>query len=924
MISLKNVEKYFFKGKQNEIHVINNTSLELPDKGMISIFGPSGCGKTTLLNVIGGLDSYQSGNVLIDGKEMSCSEDEIRNRFIGYIFQNYNLNKEETVFQNVADALLLCGMDDPEQIEERVTLALKNVGLYNFRKRTPDTLSGGQQQRVAIARAIVKNPPIILADEPTGNLDENNTIMIMDILKAISKDHLVVLVTHEENLVNYYSDKIIRIRDGVICSVEDNSQNVGYTGKNKNDIFLGEYEETDIVGEQAEIHYYGEKPVTPIQIVLVNRNGQYYLKVNSEKVHLLDETSEIKLRQGVYQEQVQKKEQEERFELPTVAPAERSKYGKLFTLRTALRIGAKNNGRGTVVKRSQKMLRRCMFMFGIVLVFLVAVFGKNIRKYINAHQYCNKDIFWITENNADELIREGIEKNILTGAMPCEIYNDNPDEYMLPFEVICSQFESTSNDSLFFEIPSYTEKAHFVKWEKGKGQEVLAGNGEEPANNEVIISSALAQKLLDQKVYTYITDFEGLVGAKLTDGTGMELFHRHEFTIKAVVDSREIEVYANSHIINEVCFWYRGIAVIPDESDAYSIPDGSCIAGFDISLLNQGMKSVNIGENTYSIVKNYVLENDSYFRIYELARTVIRTSGDEVYGNLIAMVKDGASEFDVYRYIMDHVDYFDISYYAISGDTVTYFMEIMKGFLGIQESGEQTNGNTEILNIKYDYIGYARMLVVVNKNDYAKILENPFCSVPDAALHTNRPNDGYIDYFEPKTAWMVYGKDRDAVEEYLGEQLSKDQYVTSQILMDKYKERFSGDVKEQLIIMGIMIAIMTICVYLIMKTSTMNRIREIGIYRAIGVSKKNMIFRFGVEAMIITTKYVAVAVAGSYLVVSYISRRAADVSEIFYLPFWMFLIILIFVYTICIVCGIIPVLRLLRKTPSEILAKYDI
>ncbi len=924
MISLKNVEKYFFKGKQNEIHVINNTSLELPDKGMISIFGPSGCGKTTLLNVIGGLDSYQSGNVLIDGKEMTGSEDEIRNRYIGYIFQNYNLNKEETVFQNVADALVLCGMDDAEQIEERVTLALKNVGLYNFRKRTPDTLSGGQQQRVAIARAIVKNPPIILADEPTGNLDENNTIMIMDILKAISKDHLVILVTHEENLVNFYSDKIIRICDGVIRSVDDNSQNDGYTAKNKNDIFLGEYEETDITGEQAEIRFYGEKPDKPIQIVLVNRNGQYYLKVNSEKVHLLDETSEIKLRQGVYQEQVQKKEQQERFVLPDVEPSEGSKYGKLFTLRSALKIGTRNNARGTVKKRSQKMLRKCMFTFGIFLVFMVAVFGKSIREYINAHQYCNDDLFWITEKDADEIIRDGIGKNILLGAMPCEINNDNPDDYLLKFSGTCSEFESTSADNMFFDIPAYNEKAHFVNWEKEKGQKVLAGNGDDPKDNEVIVTSAFARKLLDQKVYTYITDFEGLVGAKLTEQNEIGFMRGKEFTIKAIVESKEIEVYANSRVINEVCFWYRGISIIPDEANEYSVPEGSCLVAFDVSILDQALKSVIIGDDTFSIENKYVMDNITYYRLKELKDMIVHTQGDAWFNGLINLIQNGESEFVIYNYFTGNREYFDLDYYRVTPSTIPYLVDMIQDYFGITEPGEQKSGQMQVLNLDNSYIESAMMTVILNEKDYAKMLENPFCEVPESALHMGRPNDLYYDYYVPQTAWMVYGKDSDAVKAFLDENLSKKQYVTSEDLLDKFKERFSGDVREQLIIMAILLAIMTFCIYLIMKTSTMNRIREIGIYRAIGVSRKNMIFRFGVEAMVITTKYVAVSVIGTYAVLTLIAKRATDVIELFYLPFWMFLLILIFVYVICIVCGIIPVFKLLRKTPSEILAKYDI
>ncbi|MBP3396620.1 MAG: ABC transporter ATP-binding protein [Clostridia bacterium] len=233
MIELKHLHKFFNKGKQNEIHVINDVTLSLPERGMVAVFGRSGCGKTTLLNVIGGLDRFGSGTLTIDGQSIKNDTDTIRNRYIGYIFQNYNLSKEESCYDNVANALRLCGMADGKEMEERVNAALANVGMEHYAARTPDTLSGGQQQRIAIARAIVKNPRIILADEPTGNLDEANTVMIMDLLKQIAKDHLVLLVTHEANLVDYYCDTVVELQDGAVVSVWQNEGADGFVAKDK-------------------------------------------------------------------------------------------------------------------------------------------------------------------------------------------------------------------------------------------------------------------------------------------------------------------------------------------------------------------------------------------------------------------------------------------------------------------------------------------------------------------------------------------------------------------------------------------------------------------------------------------------------------------------------------------------------------------
>ena len=226
MLKLQNVDKYFYRRQINQIHVINDTSLDFGETGMTALLGPSGCGKTTLLNVIGGLDKPDKGRIYINGEEITGRTagkvDSIRNLNIGYIFQNYNLIDNMTVFDNVAMVLRMVGITDEQEVRDKVSYALDLVGMYRYRKRYTDMLSGGERQRVAIARAIVKNPSIIIADEPTGNLDSANTLEVMNIIKAISREKLVILVTHEESLAEFYADRIIRLRDGKVISDEIN------------------------------------------------------------------------------------------------------------------------------------------------------------------------------------------------------------------------------------------------------------------------------------------------------------------------------------------------------------------------------------------------------------------------------------------------------------------------------------------------------------------------------------------------------------------------------------------------------------------------------------------------------------------------------------------------------------------------------
>lgn len=226
-IKVENIVKTFNRHSRNANKVLKGVSFELPDKGLVCIFGKSGSGKTTLLNIIGGLEKADSGKVYIDGECTSGKTDRIRNAKIGFIFQNYYLEKGYTIAEILRNQMMIAGFKDEKEIERRTEEALKLVDMERFKKKLGDALSGGQQQRVAIARAIVKGSDVILADEPTGNLDAENTMKVMDILKEISRTQLVVIVTHEVSLIKKYADSHIKIVDGEL--VED-----------------GEIEETDL------------------------------------------------------------------------------------------------------------------------------------------------------------------------------------------------------------------------------------------------------------------------------------------------------------------------------------------------------------------------------------------------------------------------------------------------------------------------------------------------------------------------------------------------------------------------------------------------------------------------------------------------------------------------------------------------------
>ena len=196
------------------VPALKGVDIEFRNNEFVSILGPSGCGKTTLLNIIGGLDRYSDGDLIINGRSTKLYKDAdwdtYRNHSIGFVFQSYNLIPHQTVLSNVELALTLSGVSKADR-RKRATEALEKVGLADQLNKKPNQMSGGQMQRVAIARALVNNPDILLADEPTGALDSETSVQIMELLKEIAKDKLVIMVTHNPELAEKYSTRFIKL-----------------------------------------------------------------------------------------------------------------------------------------------------------------------------------------------------------------------------------------------------------------------------------------------------------------------------------------------------------------------------------------------------------------------------------------------------------------------------------------------------------------------------------------------------------------------------------------------------------------------------------------------------------------------------------------------------------------------------------------
>lgn len=837
MISIKNIHKYFHKGKQNEIHVINDISLDLPDSGMIALFGKSGCGKTTLLNTLGGLSDIASGSIEIDGQDLLKNKDFIRNKYIGYIFQNYMLDVNKTVYENVADALKLIGIRDEEEIDLRVRKALANVGLEKFYRRTPQTLSGGQQQRVAIARAIVKNPAVILADEPTGNLDENNTIMIMDLLKLISKDHLVVLVTHEENLVDSYCDKVIELKDGSIISSRDNADANGYNAKNKNHIYLKDLEKKEYEMSSGKIEYYGDESDTPIDIKIVNQGGMIYLKINKDKVQLLDDSTEIKLIDGKFVD-TKKADDQKKFDIEPLNNLNYKKIGKLFTFKDSIKSGWRDiYNHKYEAKKSAKRLRSVMKIFSVIFVLLTAFYGLAIKQMTDIKTANNPNTYYVSFNEMSKGEHlNGITQNNESGIGSIIFKNDVYEAGDSQYEFTLPKFESstdTSNDDRRSMVNFHGIDANI---DVAKDMKIAAGT-KDINGNEIVISTAVADQIIKNCTYDFMSEYNDLIGfscnlSYYNSWSEQEGSHK----ISGVVESDENIIFYTKEYAAQSRYMSLFDCEIKNAKDMnMDVADGNVIVSYS---KNKGAQSLAVGDSITFCGKKLIISK--------------------------VLSDDDTDSYDGYIF--------------------TY---------------------------------------ILSENDYYEC----------ANLCGKCEGPGLDNYSENNELAVLYASDADKAEKYLSSRYSKAQVdygikelTTPEDLYETARQDVGEGYISMLCIYCIMLFVMCLCVYMIMKGNVMNKNKSIGVYRCIGATKKNILFKFACEILVLTgtTSLAGYFVTSALIWIISNSGYSFIVNNVFYYPVWLGMIVLVVLIGVSMITGLIPVMTALAKSPSEIIAKYDI
>ena len=810
MIRLEHVNKYFNKGKKNEIHVINDLNLKLNNNGLVCLLGPSGCGKTTILNAVGGLDKVRNGKIYIDDERITKRSikkiDKIRNLKIGYIFQDYKLIDSLSVFDNVALVLKMIGIKDKDEIKKRVDYVLETLNIYRYRYRLASMLSGGERQRVAIARAIVKDPDIILADEPTGNLDSKNSLEIMNIIKCISKKRLVILVTHEVNLAKFYADRIIELEDGKVIKDYENQTKDFLDYRLENNIYLKDIKyHNDFNDKLNKIDVYNDN--NNLDITLVVKNGNIYIKSNSnEKIEVIDSNSNVNLIDDHYKKIDYDEVSKYEFNFDKVINNNfKKKYSSICNLKSMITSGFKKISNYSPIKKFLLLGYMAASMFILFSIARMAsAFVINDEDFVKSNNnYVSVAVGKIDEKKYNDILSvPGIKYAVI---------GDSLVSFKITYNTLLQNYDVS--DLLVGSI---------------SGLSLISDKdliyGEMPKNDyEAVVDIMSAKKLFDSENHAKSA---GLESEKDLIGMNISVNNVKDFKIVGITNLKSPSIYIKERLIVDVV----NNTSYQSSNEDYYFPVADKNSNYaNYETYDYTLKKGRVPSGDYEVLVNYDLKD-----LYELNKNI----------------------------------------------------------------------DTKINGKKLKVVGY----YVTKNNDNNILIVNS--KMITYTLFDNNSTMTLATDNKDELVSKLQEKDYNAINSY---DKNRNDYI---------KEN-KASVNSIIVFTSVILAISLIEIYLMIRSSFLSRIKEVGIYRAIGVKKSDIYKMFASEIMAInlTATLGGIILMGAIL---YNVSKMKVLGSMVVLNGTTIGLALLISFGFNLIMGLIPVYRVVRKRPSEILARHDI
>lgn len=883
MIKINNLNKYYNKSKNNEIHVINDANLELPSTGLVCFIGKSGSGKTTLLNTIGGLDKANSGSIFYDDLDFNKYNmhtiDCYRKNNIGYVFQNYLLLENKSIYDNLRIALEVIGVYDEIEQQKRIEYVLKSVGLFKYRKKLASKLSGGQQQRVSIARCLLKECKIIIADEPTGNLDSENTVEIMNILKKISQKTLVLVVTNNKDVASFYADRIIELKDGSIISDTEGENKNELNIQNDRKIYLQDLNQSNIENNGISFSIYKDDSIDSFDLKVVVKNGTIFLESTMPLV--IARQSNVELIDDHYKHLEQNQIKDYDFDISFYNNDNKNNVFKLFFQALKKSFISFLN-----VRKKEKVFHVFFFFIGVFLAVCAILYKES--SYFDDSGYSSESNVYCILNitpkyYGSQYVSHVDIDNIIDNNYISKIYDGDAHHNLFSYK-----YNSSRTEEVIFTT-------YYYPLSKVSSNKYLALNND---IGNVVVSKNIADKILSK--VDILTDYSSLIGLSIGD-LYEETF---DFVISGVIDSN-----ANSLYFDDFFYYYK---IFSNPNYSYSESkfnlvgyrnafDVTITSGRDIEnefeiLSNETFAKINdritYGDNTYLVVGLYS-DLDDY---------KILANSNEIIGCTVNFQGNSIAQYLKYESVISNsvFDYeIDKTRDPLSRDAINdneIIVDVNSNF----NIGEQVFVNGLTLNI----VGYFKSkdmstlncFFIANNNTSMKVLMHNV-NVPTFEIVSNAKAN-------------------------ISNQLIMTQYEYMRLIDYNY----SKDTNKIIFILAIILfAISVIYIYFSTRSRMISQIKDIGVYRSIGATRMSIIKKFIADIFTYTTLTTLLGYVITIVIYSLIdSKMSILLSKSIYLPIGVYLLGVLVLYLVNIIFGIIPVLNLLRKTPAEINAKYDI